>query len=201
MLLEPEPSNAFENLDRHIMRDTFRAFETQDPKRQRIRIPEEYATMNEYWVDKVLGPGAGKSVAGFLDEPPQQAGPSVFANSGVDLTKADLAQQIAGMVGRALVLLRFATGAARNLLTDSGCTIDQVDFWLEDMLTLHGIRLPTSVPRNYFDLYDGISEMVVEIGALDTETSPLEMAMITELLPEEFQTLSGFERVPAWAVA
>ncbi|MBG6056459.1 hypothetical protein IWX81_002897 [Salinibacterium sp. CAN_S4] len=201
MLLEPEPSNAFEALDRHIMRDTFEAFVTQDHKSRQISVPNQYGTMNEYWVEKVLGLGSAKSVANFFDDPAAQPGPAILSDAGRDLSGLDLTKQLTGMIGRSLVLLRFATGASRDLLTESGCSTSQVDFWLEDMLTLHGIQPPAGTPRNYLDLYDGIRDMVDDIGILESETDPANLAMITEVLAEQFQTLSGFERVPAWAVA
>jgi hypothetical protein len=201
MMLEPETSNAFENLDRYIMRDAFQAFSAQDPDGQSVRVPAEYVSMNEYWVDRVLGSGAGRSVAAFFDRPEEQPPPAVLSNAGQDLSGNNLGVQLTGMIGRAVILLRLATGSAKDLLKESGISSAQVEFWLDDMLSLHGIRLPEGAPRSYLDLYEGISDTVEDLGLLHDEADPADMSLITEQLAREFQTLSGFERVPAWAVA
>ncbi|WP_157593803.1 hypothetical protein [Rathayibacter tritici] len=201
MLLEPVPSNAFENLDQYIMRDAFERFSARDPKDKKIRVPLEYDSMNQYWVDKVLGAGAGNSVADFLDDPAQWPSPAILQSASLDLTSENLARQLTGMVGRAVILLRMATGATRDLMIGAGCSTDSVHFWLNDMLTLHGIRVPAGTPRSFIDLYDGISALIDELGLIDDEDDPAEMAVVAEELAEQLHILSGFERVAAWAVA
>lgn len=201
MILEPGASNAFDALDRHIARDVFQAFSNLEPDDGAVTVPPQFSSMNEYWVHKVLGEDTGKFVTEFLDKPEEQPSPAIFVDAGRDLASDTLAKQFAGMVGRSLILLRFATGATRSLLSEAGCSGEQVEFWLDDMLALHGIRVPDSAPRDYLDLYDDIVDVVADLDLLASEHDPNGVAIITEMLAKEFQTLAGFERVPAWAVA
>jgi hypothetical protein len=199
-LLEPEPSNAFESLDGFIMRDAFAALKKQDPVRRRISLPPG-RTMYQHWVESVLGPDAAPSIVGLFDNPGQHVAPDIYLGAGKSLSGQSLAQQLSGMIGRAVILLRFSTGAARGLLGAAGATASDVGFWLEDMLTMHGIRLPDGDPLDFFDLYADVDDSVREIALLNGEAKPEDLALITEELAREFTTLSGFERVPAWAVA
>lgn len=202
MLLEPEPSNAFESLDRHIARHAFEAFAMQArPGSRAVLTTRAYESLNADWVARVLGPASGTFITEFLRHPRRQPDPDIIAMAGIDLTRAPLAEQVTGMIGRALILLRFATGATRDLLTVAGCSASQVEFWLEDMLTLHGIRVPAGSPRDYMDLYAGIDDLVTELDPLLPENDPVELALIAEEYAHQFQTLAGFERVPAWGVA
>lgn len=200
-LLEPNGGNAFENLDRFIIRDTARALSDTDPKPVKDAFRKRGQTINRAWADAVLGMGSGDSVASFFDESPATAEPDLLASAGTDFTTGSLSDQLTGMIGRALVLLRFATGAVRDLLTESGCSASAVDFWVSDMLTLHGIRRPEGNPPDYFDLYADVSDVIDELTVLDGVLSPDDFAVIGEMIAQEVQILSGFERVPAWAVA
>jgi len=199
-LLEPEERNIFENLDGYIARDAFDALKKQDPKERSYTPPSGYASMNEYWVTKVLGASAGGSVVEFLGKSTTELAPAVLANAGQALSHKTLPDQLTGMVGRALILLRFATGATQDLLQDAGCKSPSVEFWLDELLTHHGIRLPEGSPKEYLDLYPLVDDLLTELGELDLSEEPSDIAVITEIHAKEFQLLSGFERVPAWAV-
>jgi hypothetical protein len=200
-LLEPNGGNAFENLDRFILRDTARALSGTDPKPVKAAFSKREQTINQLWADAVLGAGSGASVASFFDEGDTTSEPDLLTSAAKDLATGVLSDQLTGMIGRALVLLRFATGAVRDLLTESGCSASAVDFWVNDMLTLHGIRPPLGSPRDYFDLYADVSDVIDELAVLDGVLSPEDFAVVGEKLAQEIQVLSGFERIPAWAVA
>jgi hypothetical protein len=199
-LLEPDPANAFETLDGFIMRDAFTALKKQDSKRQKVALPPG-RTMYQHWVESVVGAGAAPSVIRLFENPGQHVAPDVYLGAGKSLTGTSLAHQITGMIGRAIILLRFSTGSARGLLSAAGASSTDVKFWVEDMLTMHGIRMPETDPPNYLDLYADVDDSVDEIAVLNGEVKPEDLALITEELAREFTTLSGFERVPAWAVA
>ena len=198
-LLEPEEQNVFQSLDRNIARIAFDLFVGSDPADQSIRLPEPYTSMNAYWVESVLGQGHGEFITDFLDAGEQIATPPILLAAGQDLRGERLSEEFSGMVGRALVLLRFATGAVQNLLVEAGCPASKVEFWLSDMLTIHGIRTPED--QMYLDLWPDIEAAIEDIAEVRGNTAPGDVAVLRETLAAQFATLSGFERVPAWAVA
>jgi hypothetical protein len=198
-LLEPDAQNVFQGLDRHVARIAFDVFSQNDPGDSSITIPAEHTTMNQYWVDKVLGSGQGKFIADFLDDEASVPTAQIIANAGKDLHGRPLAEEFSGMLGRALILLRFATGAVSDLLTQAGCPASRLEFWLSEMLTSHGIRMPDD--DMYLDLWAEIETAIDDITDLESNTKADDVAVIREDHAGPFATLSGFERVPAWAVA
>jgi hypothetical protein len=197
-LLDPEPSNPFENLDRAIMRGMFTTLAARDRGSRVARLPSQYRNQYEYWVDKVVGLEGAQSLADYFATPTV---PRIIVDAGRDPATVGPADELSGMLGRTLILLRFATGASRQLLSEAGCTAADVEFWLTDLLTTHGIRPPDGSPPDYQDLHASVAEVVADIGILSGETEPVDLALITEELAEQFQILSSFERVPAWAAA
>jgi hypothetical protein len=200
-LLEPGAGNKFESMDQYIARDVFQACAAQDSKRRKKRLPDGYTSFNTLWVDNVLGVGQGRSIAQFLDQHANTTSPGIILQSGVDKSAASMDEQLTSMVGRALILLRFATGAATDLLAQAGCGSHDVRFWKDDMLSTHGIRLPDQPQNDYSTLWPAVANAVDDIDLLDDETDPDEIALVNEELAFSFQLLSGFERVPAWAVS
>lgn len=202
MLLEPGQANPFEMLDSFVVRHAFDAFVLQGTAQRSLLASKAVEDMNREWTDRVLGAGQGKFVIDFLGHPRLMGDPGVLAAAGVNLADRPLLEELTGMIGRALILLRLSTGATRELLSRAGATPLAVDFWISELLEIHGIEKPASAPQDYVDMYDDIRdgladlEPVIETGSAISEMSALKSQFATQL-----EALSGFERVPAWAVA
>lgn len=149
------------------------------------------------WASRVVGAETGKLIIEFLDDRNRFPVPAMLASAGTASPEGTLAERFSAMTGRALILLRFATGATRDLLESTGTTAAELEFWITDMLTLHGIRPPAA--QQYFDLWLDVSDAMERLTELNGNKNPADMAIITETLARQFQTLSGFERVPAWS--
>lgn len=200
-LLDPDPSNAFENLDRYISRQAFESIAKQGASAGAgVLGTRSYRDLNMRWVGRVLGSESDGFITQFLNDRLQQPDPAILAQAG-RAPSGTLAEQLTGMVGRSVILLRLATGATRDLLSAAGCSATDVDFWIHDMLDVHGIRVPAGSPPNYMDLYDGLSDFLTDLDPLLGESDPSDIALIAEEYSLPFQMLSGFERVPAWSVA
>ena len=156
-------------------------------------------TITAFWVERVLGRSAGRFVPEFIDDHVKHPTPSVLIDASPDLTGESPARIFNGMVGRALILLRFATGATRDLISAAGCSTDDVDFWIKDMLLMHGIRVPET--NDYRDLWFDIEDAVAGLDEVRSETDQENLARLNEESAKEMQILVGFERVPAWAAA
>lgn len=69
------------------------------------------------------------------------------------------------ILSRAVLLLRLATGAAVELIGDSGWTSHVLDFWWRPLGFLRGFWLPTSVPSDPADLWADVDTSLQDIGA------------------------------------
>lgn len=217
-LVAPVGDVAFQQFDPFIARIAFDSFarsettgETTDSDSTDTGVGEEdeaeivgsYVpgdrTATEFWVERVLGRSAGRFVPEFIDDHTKHPTPSVLVDASPDLSGESAARQFNGMVGRALILLRFATGATRDLIAAAGCSTTDVDFWIQDMLLLHGIRVPET--SDYRDLWFDVEDAVDELGAVRDDTDGTNLAVLVEEQARQMQVLTGFERVPAWAAA
>lgn len=161
--------------------------------------PDDSKSSTEYWAERVLGEGAGGFVVEFIDHAEAYPTPTILDAAGSIVDGGTEAERFEGMVGRALILLRFATGATRSLVEEANCSVGDIEFWLTDMLTLHGIRIPDD--NNYLDLWWDVEDSVGDVQELLGNADPVDIVVLRERLAVQFATLSSFERVPAWAVA
>lgn len=201
LLLEPNGPNSFENIDRHIFRDTADALAKTDSKVVRNAPALHGESFNEAWVKAVLGSEFSESLVNFLDHTDQTNSPDLLTYASKDLTTASLGDQLSGMLGRSLILLRFATGAARDLVSRSGVKKPVIYFWLDQLLSTHGARPPEDPPKDYQSLFTDVGDVLDDLSVLDGAIDANDFPLIGEEIAKEICILSGFERVPAWAVA
>lgn len=200
-LLEPASGNPFETLDLYIARQVFEAIHLGGAGRRSELRRSAYRQMNEQWATSMLGSGRGRYISEFLTYPHQVNDPRILSVAGRDLSQYALSRQLSGMVGRALILLRLATGSLREMLITVGITSADVDFWIGDMLSTHGIAAPDSEPKDYGDLYTGIEDFTLDLERLLLPGATTELADVRTEYASSIEALSSFERVVAWSIA
>lgn len=199
-LLEPGAGNPFEALDTYISRQAFEAIELKGGSSSRTLASAAYKKSNRVWAENVLGKGRSDFMTDFLQRPYSSPEPEILRLAGTDVSNQMLSTQLTGMVGRATILLRLATGALRDLVSSAGATVRTVDFWVKDMLAIHGIESPAGNPVDYADLFREVSETLVDIEPLRLLASSSDIPHMKSTYGTPIETLSGFERVPAWSV-
>jgi hypothetical protein len=200
-VLEPGQGNPFEILDRFICRQAFERLYSRTAGSNVALSRKSYRDFNRQWVERMSAPGGGAFYEEFLRSPHTQPDPEILRLAGRGLAQQPLAKQLLGMVGRALILLRMATGAFRQLLAAAGASSGTVEFWIEDMLTSHGVALPEDLPADYSELYDEVRDYMEDLEPLLNEDQSLALSDLRAGYATQFEGLSTFERVPAWSVA
>jgi hypothetical protein len=200
-LLEPHAGNPFESIDLFLFREVMETLQlVSNPSTKHLRTAS-YRTANQKLVDSVLGPGAGGYLVDLLQRPYVDATPQHLLNAKVDpLGPVPMSRKMSGMIGRDLILLRAALGAATDLVMRSGAKSSDLDFWKDDLLSERGVAVPVGV-SHLRDMYaDVIANLNQSAGMLSmTTVSDLPIANVT--YAAELAELARLEQVAAWAVA
>lgn len=199
-LLDPGAGNPFESLDALISRQAFEALELQGNQDRKLLATNSYRRQNEQWSERVLGE-SGRYIADALQHPLSVADPEILKLAGRDTSQKILSVRLSAMIGRSLILLRLATGAMRDLMESAGVGQPLVDFWIRDMLDLHGIAVPPDSPTDYAEMYEDVRANLEEIQPLMSLTEPSGLPAMKRDFARPLESLSGFERVAAWSVA
>jgi hypothetical protein len=201
-LFEPTKLNPFENLDMYLMRQTFEALHGVSYGSYPRMSSAAYSKMNQTLATDVLGPGRGDYIVEFLQRPYRQADPTIVKLASRDPnSKSSLEVKLTGMMGRTLILVRFALAALRDLMSRSGISASDIDFWIQDLLFQRAIALPTGAPVDYADLRHDINDNLVDIAPLETMISVEDLPDMVSGYGGQVAVLCGFERVAAWSVA
>lgn len=199
-MLEPSGSTSFDTFDGYLVREIFEEhFLARNPFKN-LTSPS-FSSEIDVMVSSVLG-GPSPALSSNFYGPDKGATPTIIRLASTDPSDAsiDLAQRILGMLGRSMILLRLATGSASDLLVKSGVHKSEVDAWATDMLEIRGICPPDGTPRVYSDLWEDVVLHLEELELLDSLGAVSDMPDIFAVAGG-LNSLTIFERVPAWAVA
>lgn len=199
LVLEPGVANAFETFDGHLIREILGQHFVSRNHRRGL---DSTAFRKE--VDTILGDLFGEANPGIAESFCEPTKPKLAFLSQASSDPTDdrvlLHNRLIGMIGRALVLLRMATGATEDLCAASQVDAALVEPWAVDMLVNRGVALPEGSPRVFTDLWDEVLMQLEDLGDLHAEDQAEDMPV---LWPRAVavNSLTAFERVPAWAVA
>ena len=142
-LLEPAPPLSFGELDRYLLRLTietaFKATEGNSPaasKRKFGSVVESVVSSNvtganvalwEQFLKRQLDPDD----PGIIDLVRLKQRPRAPSNAERDMRRPD---HHLSVMARALLLLRVASGATRQMLVDAGINLDHLEFWWQRFL-------------------------------------------------------------------
>ena len=102
------------------------------------------------------------------------------------------------MRGRAIIMARFALGAASGLTEKSGIDRSTLAFWADGLLADHAIE--TKDAATYVDLWTETQAALDDIVPMEALTSPADFPRVREWAGP-ISLLASFERVAAWTVA
>ena len=198
-LFEPAGANLFENFDGHLIREIFgQHFASRQSSGQFDN--QLYRSEMEATLSTLLGEPNSAVVELFCQD--GSTPHSLLDSASIDPrdSTTTLADRLVGMLGRASVMLRLATGAVEDLRTGSGTAAADVHPWAIDLLTNRGLSVPTSDPIDFVDMWEELSFDLEGIeGLLDLED--LAGMVLISTVASELRSATAFERVAAWAVA
>lgn len=196
-VLEPVGSSGFDSFDRRLLRQILQVsysathgMPTTKSKRFAMDVRSTISNLGIYDPRGIL--------ADFLTTPEPQEDLFRFASKAPAERPRSSAEEFFSMRGRALILGRFALGAARGLLDASGAGPEQISFWADDFLTLHGVDHAHA--DGYAELWDETAMALEDMEPMELLANPSDKPRTREWA-EPLHLLSSLERVAAWAVA
>ena len=171
-IFEPSGSAAFRDLDRHLLRRSLESvFRMAHPhSRSPKQAPAQYRTRVEHMLNALhLSDVARNSIRQFLD--PRDASSRVTLPS--DASGTDFPRDInhsKQVLARATLLLRIATGCARELLDSTGEDLrNLLEFWWSDASVRRRMWPEQTPPGSFTDLWDDVDDSLETIeNWLDT---------------------------------
>ena len=193
-LLEPGPVTVFENIDRHLLRLTLEEVFKATTGRSHRAASRRYRNA----LDKTLQQAAGSTIDSALgkfllrvEEPADSPLVSASLDPG--------ASPLTGVMSRATLLLRAATGACQALCRKADIEGDDLRFWAEQVgndLGLWGDEgAPASMSALWADVelaFEGLADLL-DSGPVTTRAIKESAGLIA--------SLGGTERVPLWALS
>ena len=198
--LEPTSGSRFMELDRHLLRIVLKRGyygawdEDEESPDGREGFSNEVRTMLGN-----LGKGGGESDL-WHDFLVGSGGEPVAMRMASGKSAIGVPEQVLEVIGRAIMLLRVATGASASLLEEAGIGRQDVDFWIQSIGTTRGLWEEQTPPEDLVDLWGEVEFGLQQIrGRLDDPApSVLELwALETKAIA----VLGECERVALWGLA
>lgn len=203
-VLEPEVSGSFPELDRILIAEVLRA--SYAATRQvsgtgQIPGSVDWTDWNSWVSVQLPSLVAGSALEDYLIQLPNLApetDPVSMALSATNHSTGPLGGHIAEMLGRAAVLLRFATGASLQLADDGGLSRTDLEHWTDALGLSRGYWEDADAPDEKLDLWADVADALQAIG-----DRPLGGALrnLHGRLAGTATTLGQTERVVVWSFA
>lgn len=202
-LLEPQPISAFEKIDRFLLRRTLERafFATQGMSH--IRASRQFAVAVERSVrENAAATEYGDELLAFLLRRVDAADPQVVRLAEGDAAALDSESHL-GVISRALLLLRTASGACAEMLRNAGSDFNGFAFWWGALG--QGIGLWDDVPdaRRLMDLWDDVELDLVQLATWFSAptTTPRKTLVDDSETCQSIQRLTRCQLVGLWAMA
>lgn len=201
-LLEPGAPGTFPNLDLFLIRGTLDALHAGARGRAALARPAYEKELSQM-VAATVGLPAGGALLSAL-APGTRAKPPTVLRETLTLRpgkKRDPQAIITAMLGRALIMLRLATGAVRDLQQHAGVSPHDVRLWADEVGLNHGLWPEDDRPSPIETLWGDVDVALDDL--VDAATSPgrSELAHLHVDAGAALLTLSTFERVAVWGMS
>ncbi|MBI2427811.1 MAG: hypothetical protein HYV29_03280 [Ignavibacteriales bacterium] len=106
-----------------------------------------------------------------------------------------------GILSRTFILMRFSLSMANGLLNNSTITKNDIGFWLNNLGRNFGISNNLSNTTNLTDLYTSVKDSMESIETIDTiVASPTLLDAHNNSVSDEFKFLIQFQRAFFWGI-
>jgi hypothetical protein len=195
-LLEPEPSLPFVSLDRYLLRSSLEVAFRATTGSSHARAPRRYADAIKTVVAGMMDGVERGLWEGFLLRRTEPNDP-LLIRLAREAPAIGLPYHHVAVMARALLLLRVASGAARDTLVDGGLPFDKLGFWWHALGLERGLW---ATPPAAEDLADGWADADLALEAVRL-TRPLTYRDLVTTTPSLLGELTGTERVGLWSLA
>lgn len=197
-----EPSGTpFEQIDQHLMRTAFDSiFETRTTTRGARRAEEKRSFFEAVVRNQALAPAMEERWISFLLHEIEPLDPALITMASNPTRKTP--QDAMGVISRACLLLRAATGLADRSLGRAGIGGDEIVFWKEGLLAGRGLWQPGEVPTSsdlWSDIRDAAKDVNTILGA--TKAEDQHFRHFTAELAGQISLLGTCERIALWGIA
>jgi hypothetical protein len=195
--LEPTAGAPFETLDRHLLRATFEDLFVARTGHPVATRPQAFRAEIASAKEATMGDGTlDDSLGQFLTRQRDAQTCQLLAHAAShDAT--DGATQHLGVLSRATLLLRLASGASSDMLARASLDEDALRFWLAGVGEDRALWLPTGYPDQLTDLWGDIEPALETVAAATTDDLSSYRRLHDRFSPT-LSVLSGAERVAVW---
>jgi hypothetical protein len=195
-LLEPAPPSPFGEIDRYLLRATLEtAFHATSASSHR-QAPARFRKAIDAVVSSVVTGGEADLWKGFLMREVEATDPHLLrlANRVTAIRRSD---HHVAVIGRALLLLRVASGAARDMLVEAGIGLDDLAFWWHPYGEDRGLWRQAPAAADLTDAWADSAEVLDQLGA----APPTSYWDLLSTTPEAFAGFTSLETVGLWGLA
>ena len=200
MSLEPSSESRFAELDRHLLRivlhDGFQGATGRGATS--VVGSTEYAQDVDVLLRNMAMPDTMKSSWRTFLTDFELKEPAVVKMAHGSAKVGD-ANHVVEVMSRATMLLRLATGASANLMSDAGIEREHLEFWIQSVGTSRGVWRPEQPPESLVDLWADVESALDDIDDWLGGTAP-SMREIWSDRPGELARLGECERVALWGL-
>lgn len=199
-LLEPAPPLAFDRLDRHLLRLTLETAHRSVTNRSHRQTPAAFRAA----IDATTQVNAPQPMVAlwrdFLVRDGDPEDPRLLELS-LRETVATKPRHHEGVIARALLLLRVASGAVRRLFLDAGVDLDGLAFWWHSYGAERGLWDAPPDGRDVADTWADAEDALAELEAWGANPDPSTYRELLAACPRALIHLTAMEMVALWSLA
>ena len=200
-MCEPVGSSKFEMLDRRLLRHSMKAIFTGRNATPALASNDGYRA----FVTSLVGSQATlsdqyrKEIETYLLRDEAGGIDNILKLARASISDPNQAQL--GVIARAFLLLRMASGTVDVTLRKAGVTESELKFWKDDLLSGRGLCAPNSPPEELADLWQDVDLELEEIRQHLANGKDLSFTSIRSEFDRTLVRLTSFDAVPLWAIA
>jgi hypothetical protein len=199
-MFEPS-STSFEQIDQHLMRTALETiFEARNNSRGAKKTADRRGFVNAIVTNQGLGPATEELWVSFLLRETDAADPGLILAAGVPTRRVP--QDAFGVISRACLLLRAASGLADRSLGRAGIDAERIRFWKERLLAGRGLWQPGEMPSSA-DLWTDVRDATIDVDELVSSTNAQDRHLrhFAVELAQQLSVLGTCERIALWGIA
>ena len=200
-MCEPVGSSKFEKLDRRLLRSSVKAFFNGRNQIPASESNEDYRT----FVTSLVGAqsiGSDKyrlEIVEYLTATEDGGVEDIVHLAKAKISHPDLGHL--GVISRAFLLLRLASGTVDTTLRIAGVREDDLRFWKNALMSERGIGDPDSPPEEMGDFWKDVDDGLIDIRDRLKSGQDLTLSSMRPEFDDALFKLAGFDAVPLWAIA
>ena len=198
--LEPTSSSAFGELDQHLLRSSletaFHAVTGRTPSKK----PKAFAQMISSVVREV-DPTAGRARWEHFLTREAEPGDSTVISLARQRLVVSVPDHHASVMARALLLLRVASGACRQMLADADIKFDGLAFWWGGYGMTRGLWNAPPDSSGLTDTWADIEPALQDVSEWIAGDSPDSYRELFSRVPHALTELTSLEMVGLWSLA